>query len=119
MNENSLANLNPFKPGQSGNPGGKTSEHRKAEIRAAEAAAKVQADLVEALARVVSSAGDDAEKMEHIRSDVLKLLKDAQDRGFGSPVQPQEITSPDGSASPSVIRIVAVTSDNAENSAKE
>ncbi len=41
-----------FKPGVSGNPGGKSSEHRKAEVRAAEAAAKVQADLVEALARL-------------------------------------------------------------------
>lgn len=96
-----------FKPGVSGNPGGKSSEHRKAEVRAAEAAAKVQADLVEALARVVSSAGDDAEKLDHIRSDVLKLLKDAQDRGFGSPVQQIDNTSSDGSAAPSVIKIVA------------
>ena len=96
-----------FKPGVSGNPGGKSSEHRKAEVRAAEAAAKVQADLVEALARVVSSAGDDAEKLDHIRSDVLKLLKDAQDRGFGAPVQQIDNTSSDGSAAPSVIKIVA------------
>lgn len=99
--------LKPFKPGQSGNPGGKTIEHRKAEVRAAEAAAKVQADLVEALARVVSSAGGDGDKLAHIRADVLKLLKDAQDRGFGAPVQQVDNTSSDGSAAPSVIKIVA------------
>ena len=79
----------------------------EAKAKAAEAAAKVQADLVEALARVVSSAGDDADKLDHIRSDVLKLLKDAQDRGFGAPVQQIDNTSSDGSAAPSVIKIVA------------
>jgi len=104
-----------WKPGQSGNPGGKTSEHRKAEVRAAEAAAKVQADLVEALARVVSSADDDPTKLEHIRADVLKLLKDAQDRGFGAPTQHVDNTSSDGS-SPSVIKIVAVAPTKAVES---
>jgi len=108
-----MSGLTPFKPGQVANPGGKTSEHRKAEVRAAEAAAKVQADLVEALARVVGAAGEDEAKLAHVRADVLKLLKDAQDRGFGQPVAPQEITSPDGSAGPSVIRIVAAAPNKA------
>ena len=126
MNENSLANLNPFKPGQSGNPGGKTSEHRKAEVRAAEAAAKVQAELVEALARVVGSAGDDTEKMDHIRSDVLKLLKDAQDRAFGTPKSSVDLSSEDGTMSPQKATSDAVLDALArkhgvksENSAKE
>ncbi len=97
-----------FKPGQSGNPGGKTSEHRKAEIRAAEAAALVQADLVEALARVVQTAGDDLERLAHIKAEVNTLLKNAQDRGFGSPQQHVDQTSSDGSASlPTRIVLVA------------
>lgn len=97
-----------WKPGQSGNPGGKTSEHRQAEIRAAEAAAIVQADLVEALARVVQTAGDDLERLAHIKAEVNTLLKNAQDRGFGSPQQHVDTTSSDGSASlPTRIELVA------------
>lgn len=102
-----------WKPGQSGNPGGKTSAHRKAEIRAAEAAAKVQADLVEALARVVDSAGDDLDRLAHIRAEVNTLLKNAQDRAFGTPSQHVDSTSSDGSAKlPS--RIVLVGPDDSE-----
>ena len=94
-----MEGLQPFKPGQSGNPGGKTSEHRKAEVRAAEAAAKVQADLIEALARVMDTAKDDADKLAYIRAEVNTLLKNAQDRAFGSPTQQIDSTSSDGSAS--------------------
>lgn len=89
-----------FKPGQSGNPGGKSSEHRKAEIKAAELAAMVQADLVEALHNTVRDAANDQDKLDQIRSDVLKLLKDSQDRGFGSPQQHIDNTSSDGSMTP-------------------
>lgn len=100
-----MANENPspetrFKPGVSGNPGGKTSEHRKAEVKAAEMAALVQADLVEALYNTVRAAGDDAQRLGAIRSDVLKLLKDSQDRGFGAPQVHVDNTSSDGSMSP-------------------
>ena len=80
------------------NPIGKTSEQRKLEIRMAEAAAKVQADLVEALARVVESASGDEKKLEHVRADVLRLLSDSMDRGFGKAVQQVDNTSSDGSA---------------------
>lgn len=92
--------LTPFKPGQSGNPGGKTSEHRKAEIKAAELAAMVQADLVEALYNTLQQAEGDEAKLGAIKADVLKLLKDSQDRGFGSPQQHIDNTSSDGSMTP-------------------
>lgn len=99
-----------FQPGQSGNPGGKTSEHRKAEIRAAELAAKVQLDLVEALSNTLDKAAGDEDKLAAIKADVLKLLKDAQDRGYGTPKSSIDIESPDGSLSPpSVVQIVPVT----------
>lgn len=64
----------------------------------AEAAARVQADLVEALARVVDQAKTDPAKLEHVRSDVLRLLSDSMDRGFGKAVQQIDNTSSDGSA---------------------
>ena len=87
-----------FGAGNNANPIGKTSEQRKLEIRMAEAAAKVQADLVEALARVVESASGDERKLEHVRADVLRLLSDSMDRGFGKAVQQVDTTSSDGSA---------------------
>ncbi len=107
-----MANPNPspetrFGAGNNANPQGKTSEHRKAEIRAAEAAAIVQADLVEALARVVQAAAGDTDKLEYLNKEVNTLLKNAQDRGFGTPQQHVDTTSSDGSASlPSRIVLV-------------
>ena len=85
------------KGGPSPNPGGKTREHRLAEIRAAELAAKVQLDLVEALSNAMDESTGNEAKLAQIRADVLKLLKDSQDRGFGAPTQPTEISNPDGS----------------------
>lgn len=101
-----------WKPGVSANPGGKTSAHRKAEVRAAEVAAKIQLDLVNALDEWLSEADKPADKAGAIKADVLKLLKDAQDRGFGAPTQPTEITSPDGSLAPTTVQIVAVKPDD-------
>lgn len=100
-----MANPNPSPSTRIGQPGGpapgKSSEHRKAEIRAAEKAALVQADLVDALYNTVQAAGDDEERLAAIRSDVLKLLKDSQDRGFGAPQVHVDNTSSDGSMTPS------------------
>ncbi len=107
MNENSLANLNPFQPGQSGNPGGKTSAHRKAEIEAAEIAAKARLGLVHALANLLDGKATPEDRMALLNSDALRLLKDSEDRGFGMASQPIDNTSSDGSLRPSVIRIVA------------
>ena len=98
--------LIPFKPGQSGNPGGKTSEHRQLEVQAAELAARIQFDLVSALSDVVKEGGTMA--LEQIKGDVLKLIKDAQDRGYGAPVQVLDSTSSDGTMTPTVINLVPV-----------
>ena len=87
-----------FGAGNNANPIGKTSEQRKLEIRMAEAAARVQTEMVEALARVVDQAKDDPAKLEHIKGDVLRLLSDSMDRGFGKAVQQIDSTSSDGSA---------------------
>ena len=86
-----------FKPGQSGNPGGKTAEHRANEVKAAELAAKARLGIVEAFANLVSGTATDAERHALLNSDALRLLKDSEDRGFGAPTQPVDSTSSDGS----------------------
>ena len=87
-----------FKPGQSGNPGGKTSEHRANEVKAAELAAKARLDSVQAFANLLQGKATDAERHALLNSDALRLLKDSEDRGFGAPTQPVDNTSSDGSA---------------------
>lgn len=89
-----------FQKGQSGNPGGKSSEHRAAEIRAAEKAALVQADLVDALAGAMAAAEGDLDKLAYLTKEVNALMKNAQDRGFGAPQQHVDNTSSDGSMTP-------------------
>lgn len=85
-----MANPNPspatrFRPGQSGNPAGKTSAQRKAEIRNAERAAHVRGLILEALLEALQ----DETTLDLIidgglmRFDVLQFLKDTEDRGFG------------------------------------
>lgn len=95
-----------FGAGNKANPQGKTSAHRKAEIRAAELAALVQLEWMESLHNVVTDAQGDVKKLEYINKEMNTLIKNAQDRGFGAPKQPTELTSPDGSMSPA-----AATSD--------
>jgi len=96
-----------FKPGQSGNPGGKTAEHRANEVKAAELAAKARLGIVQAFANLVDGVVTDAERHALLNSDALRLLKDSEDRGFGAPTQPVDNTSSDGSATmPSRIILV-------------
>lgn len=105
-----------FGAGNNANPNGKTSEHRKAEIRAAELAAKVQLDLVEALSNTLDAAQGDEDKLASIKADVLKLLKDAQDRGYGAPKSSVDLSSEDGSLTPpSVVQIVPVSASKASD----
>lgn len=71
-----------IKPGEVRNPGGKSSEEAKALRKAGEIAAKIQLRLLEALEAAVD-AGDEA-ALDAIRTDPLKLIKDAMDRDFGT-----------------------------------
>lgn len=74
-----------IKPGEKRNPGGKTSEQKKAELRAGELAAQIQMKMLEALQAAIESDPDRA--ISAIAADPLKLIKDAMDREFGTPVQ--------------------------------
>ena len=102
-----------FKPGQSGNPGGKSKEHRQAEIEAAELAAKVQLRMMKAVDEKITQletaldGPDPYAALLVVKADFLKLIKDAQDRGYGAPVQPTtDSVQPD--MTPTVINLVPV-----------
>lgn len=87
-----------------GNPMGKTSKQKDREIKNAEKAVALRGRYLDALERQMNAAqviGDDeAMNMAISQMDqvTLKLIKDAEDRGLGAPVQP--IISPDESMSP-------------------
>lgn len=71
-----------------GNPNGKTSEQKRAEMKAGEIAAQIQLRMLEALSRTILA--DDAAALRAIASDPLRLIKDAMDREYGTAVQKVE-----------------------------
>lgn len=85
-----LENLKPFKPGQSGNPGGKTSEQRRLEVENAERATRIRNAM---LASIEGKLGDGVDAAELIEATMLKLLKDSEDRGLGTPTQSVDHTT--------------------------
>jgi len=103
--------LKNFKKGQSGNPGGKTKETVSIERSNAEKALKLRAMGLDALLNSLDGA-DDGKALEALLSPyALKMLKDAEDRGLGAPVQ--AVISPDGSAKfPDIIQLVTPNNDN-------
>lgn len=85
--------LTPFKKGCVGNPGGKTSKQRKAEIRNAEKATLIRERLLDA----IIAATDGGAGVEHIEASILKLVKDSEDRGLGQPKASVDVSNEDGS----------------------
>jgi hypothetical protein len=77
-----------FQAGVSGNPGGKSSEQRQREMRNAEMATRLRERMLEAeLAKLES-----AEHVPALDANMLKLIKDSEDRGLGAPTQPTEVS---------------------------
>lgn len=88
----------PFEPGKAHNPGGKTSEQKKAELANAEKATRVRTmllDAVEAKLKSTMELGTE-QGMKDLSAEVLKLIKDAEDRGLGSPKQTIDGPGPEG-----------------------
>jgi hypothetical protein len=107
----------PFEAGQSGNPGGKTSEQRKMEIANAERATRIRGRFLEALEGLMLEHPEKETLIEErLTSEVLRLIKESEDRGLGTARQSVDHTSSDGSLGPSRIVIEAAkpddTSDN-------
>ena len=102
--------LKPFKKGQSGNPGGMSSEQARLIRENAEAASRIRAKLLKATEDTLATA-DPNTVMESIEAAMLKLLTDSETRGLGAPVQQIDNTSSDGSMAPQVIERVIVKPD--------
>jgi hypothetical protein len=101
-----MANPNPspetrFKPGQSGNPGGKTEGQRAAEIDAARISAEMRLSILSSLQEKLTSGEIKVEDL--LDAATLKLFKDSEDRAHGTPKQAVDHTSSDGSMSPKTI----------------
>jgi hypothetical protein len=86
---------------KNGNPQGRTSEQRKMEIANAERATRIRARMLEALEGLMN---DHPEKEaivgNLVKGDILRLIKEAEDRGLGTPVQSINMESPDGTMTP-------------------
>lgn len=102
-----MGNPNPspetrFKKGCKGNPGGMTAEYRKKVDSNAETAVSIREKILKQLEAQIDGIIEDGEALNsilgHLNPHTLKMLKDAEDRGLGAPVQ--AVISPDGSMSP-------------------
>lgn len=100
-----MANPNPspatqFKPGQSGNPGGIPSETHAIIKRNAERAARIQEMLLEGIEAKMAAMTDPIEREALLRADMNKIISDAMDRALGKAVAPVDLSSKDGTMSP-------------------
>ena len=77
-----------FKPGQSGNPGGKSAETIRLEREAADIALRMRLKWLKAL-EAQAEAGDQ-QALDLLSSDALRLAKDSEDRAHGTPKQSVE-----------------------------
>lgn len=78
--------LKPFQPGQSGNPGGITSEQRRLMMENAEMALRIRHSLLKAKCDQL-----DQNLMLPLDNETLTLVKSSEDRGFGQPQQHVEV----------------------------
>jgi hypothetical protein len=96
-----------------GNPQGRTSEQRKLEIANAERATRIRGRFLEALEGLML---EDPEKEtlieERLTSEVLRLLKESEDRGLGTAIQSINHESPNGTMTPTRIVIEAAPSND-------
>jgi len=102
-----MANSNPspatrFRNGEIHNPGGKSKERVAQERQNAIDAINIRARMLKAMGDRMNGMTDD-QIVEAMDAAALKMLKDAEDRGLGAPVQP--VISPNSSF-PTMIRLV-------------
>lgn len=98
-----MGNPNPspetrFQPGQSGNPGGMTAEQVEKRRQNRDRAFAIEEKLLAALEKDMTE--NEAQVLEHVRSDVLRLIHTAIERVDGKPKQSVDLESPQGTMSP-------------------
>lgn len=87
-----MANPNPspetrFKPGHVANPTGKTAEQAARDLRSADLASQFR---LKVLSKVMESAEAGVNPLELLTPDVIRVLKDSEDRAHGTPKQSVE-----------------------------
>lgn len=97
-----------FGPGNKANPGGKTKAQKAIEIEAAIMAAKLRHAILSAMTEKLA---DITDATELLTADALRLMKDSEDRAFGTAKQSVDHSSEDGSMTPHVIEHVIVRPD--------
>lgn len=97
-----------FQPGNNANPSGKSSVQRLLEIENAERATRIAGKLLAAL----DDATVDGATLNLIDPAVLKLIKDSQDRGLGTPKQSILHGNDPDNPMPTLIRIEAAIADS-------
>lgn len=95
-----MANPNPspetrFGAGIRANPSGKSSKQKEAEIRNAELATILRTRALEAAQAALERVEASGNILEHV--DLLRLIKDSEERGLGSPKANLDLTNSDGS----------------------
>lgn len=83
---------------------GKTSEQRKAEIRNAEIATKIRTRLLEAVNAALQDDTSTDNALARIEANILKLIKDSEDRGLGQPKASVDLSNQDGTLKPEPIQ---------------
>ena len=108
-----------FKPGKIANPRGATPEQRQAEVRNAWIATEVRGYFLEALQIMMLENPTKEERarleiaqrrLAMLGPDTLRLLKDSEERGLGSPQSTAavQVTNPDGSLKQATARDIAL-----------
>jgi hypothetical protein len=89
-----------FQKGESGNPKGKTTAQRELEIANAEAATRIRQRLLRAAEAKLEELSTDEALDRFVEASMLNLLKDAENRGLGTPKQSVDLSSHDGTMTP-------------------
>lgn len=96
-----------------GNTPGITSAQKKMEMENAERATRIRARMLEALEGLMLEHPEKEKIVENlIKGDNLRLIKESEDRGLGTPVQSVNHESPRGTMSPTRIVIEAAVKDD-------
>ena len=90
-----------FKPGQSGNPSGRSTEEQLAHQEAAKIAAKLKLKALSSLQDKISKEETTEKEIREMlfNPDVQRMFKEAEDRAHGSPKAAVDLTNSDGSLS--------------------